>query len=594
MKTFRLKIIASYALLLVIFLSSIFPIITQSVQKIVVQSMEEAADALVSTIQQADDEAAISRIMKYQKSRLFFRIGIINDKLQLIYDSHTKHLFGSTLFPFQFITHPEVEEALRGEVGYSEKYSSALEQTLVNIAKKFDFHGKSYIILLSFPQYYIQELRNNFEYGFIFFSSAILILFSVMTALIFYHFTTPIKQILLAILPYQQGKSTTIPEIHLKTYLKDEFSQLADTLNSLSRKISHQIDTLTHEHNEKEALLQTLAEGVLAVDSNMCIIYANHNAQRLLRLSPRSVGQSFPELDHPRCTAFLKKAKETEKVVNEIIDITLNHTKMYLNVVTTPLKNGGALLVLHDMTTQYKLIEMRKDFIANASHELKTPITIIRGFAETLHENPHLAIDTVRDITEKIVRNCRRMTKTIKNLLTLADIEKLPTFKLQHCDMHELIAACKNSLLAIYPEARVTIHSDVSIQYYLDVEPELLEVAFFNLLDNAAKYSKETPEIDIFLTKKARGVEITIQDRGIGIPKQDLEHIFQRFYTVNKTQSKKLGGSGLGLSIVETIIQKHFGTIAVESTVGEGSRFTVFLPDDIHNTLSCEHETKHV
>src|SRR5271169_5023510 len=120
MKTFRIKIIASYAILLIVFLSSMFPIITKSVQKIVVESMGEAADELVSTIQKADNEAAIIHVMKYEKPRLFFRVGIINDKLQLIYDSHTKRLFGSTFFPFQFTTHPEVEEAIKGDVGYAE------------------------------------------------------------------------------------------------------------------------------------------------------------------------------------------------------------------------------------------------------------------------------------------------------------------------------------------------------------------------------------------------------------------------------------------------------------------------------------------
>ena len=588
MKTLRYKIIASYISLLIIFVSCMFPVITKSVQKIVVRSMTDCADDLISTIKEAEDDVSIVQIMKYQQPHLFFRVGIINDKQQLIYDSHTKRLFGSTFFPFQFTTHSEIEGALKDGVGYAEKYSYVLEQKLVYLAKKFPFHDKDYIIRIAFPQEYIQELKRNFEYGFLLFSSVILILFSVMTGLILYHLTTPIRHIIKAIQPYQEGKIAAIPEITLKPYLKDEFSQLAETLNSLSYKIQTQIEKLTHEHSEKEALLQSLAEGVLAVDTNMEVIYANATAKKFLKLDDKTIGSRFPEELHPRCARFLIQAKETRKAVNETIDIHLDNKKMYLNIVASPLVNGGGILILHDMTMHYKIIDMRKDFIANASHELKTPITIIRGFAETLHDNLHLDKQIIEDITDKIVKNCRRMTKTITNLLTLADIDHLPAFKLAQCDMKELIESCKANLLSVYPNAEVTLHFEQDSDSSIEIAPELMEVAIYNLLDNAAKYSKELMHIDVYLKRQAGMMHIIVEDHGIGIPQHDLEHIYQRFYTVNKMHSKKLGGSGLGLSIVKTIVKEHFGIISAESTVGEGTRFIIMLPDNIREKLPVQ------
>lgn len=478
MKKFRLKVIASYAILLIVFVISLYPIITKSVQKIVINSLSESADELISKIQLEPNDSAIAQMMKYIKPHLFFRAGIINDKRQLIYDTHTKRLFGSTLFPFQFTTHPEVEEALALGIGYSEQYSFALERHLVYLAKKFSFHNKDYIMRLAFPQEYIHELRKNFEYGFLIFSSIMLILFCALTALIFYLFTSPINQIIQAIKPYQEGQVDSLPDIQLRSSLKDEFSHLAKTLNSLSRKVKSQIETLTHEY------------------------------------------------------------------------------------------------------------QMRKDFVANASHELKTPITIIRGFAETLHDNLDLDKDTQRSITEKIVNSCKRMTKTIKNLLTLADIDNLPAFKLQPCNVRELIETCRASLLTAHPMALVTIHSTLPVDYMIDAEPELLEVAIYNLLDNAAKYSKTTPCIEVFLSSKPGFLQIAIQDTGIGIPEHDLKHIYQRFYTVNKIQSKRLGGSGLGLSIVKTIVNKHLGVIHVESTLGIGTTFTIILPENVGDQLN--------
>lgn len=221
---------------------------------------------------------------------------------------------------------------------------------------------------------------------------------------------------------------------------------------------------------------------------------------------------------------------------------------------------------------------MRKDFIANASHELKTPITIIRGFAEMLHDNPGLPTDTVGEMTTKIVKNCKRMNSLIKDLLTLSDIENIPLSRLVRCDLVKIAEQCTNTLHDIYPDAEVNIHCDKEKTYAVTADPSLLELALMNLLENAAKYSKAPAQIDISLDKMDSKIKITLSDKGIGIPKGDLEHIFERFYTVDKAHSQKLGGSGLGLSIVQTIIHKHFGQIAIDSVLGEGTTFTITLP----------------
>ena len=220
---------------------------------------------------------------------------------------------------------------------------------------------------------------------------------------------------------------------------------------------------------------------------------------------------------------------------------------------------------------------MRKEFIANASHELKTPITIIRGFAETLHDNPQLPVAMLADITEKIVRNCQRMTTLIKDLLTLSDIENLPSSRLVECNLIELMEHCREMALSVHPSAKIAISSNKP-NLSLIVDPALMEHAFINLIDNAAKYSNQPAEINIILTDLEDAVRIQIADKGIGIPSQDLDHIFERFYTVNKAHSRKLGGSGLGLSIVQNIVQKHQGKVSVESELGKGTTFTILLP----------------
>lgn len=593
MRTFHQKALLSYLVLLGLFLALTFLLVSESVQQIVFRSMSDRADDLIEKMQTAQNDEELIEILKDQKYLLFYRIGILDDKQRLLYDSHTKRFLGATQFPMEAASSAEVQEALRTGIGYAEEHSQLLGQKLIYLAKPFLFQGKRYVIRLAFPYHYIQELRKKLEIGFILFSSLILILFSITGGLILKKLTSPITKIIAAIKPYQQGNSAIIPEIQLATGPHDDFTHLANTLNSLSAKITSQINTLTHERNEKEAILESLAEGVLAVDENFFISYANAMALRILELDTNALDRLFPSQKHQLCAALLLKCQEENKILNDDIEMMKNGKKMHLNVVACP-QGKGAILVLQDTSIHYKVLEMQKEFIANASHELKTPITIIRGFAETLQEHPELPKETIADITSKIVRNCQRMTKIVKNLLTLTHIEDLPHSRLGTCSLIELANSCKNTLLSLWPQANISISHDPNHSFELTADPELVEVALMNLLDNAAKYSKETPEITVVLDKLTDQTSISVIDSGIGIPFNELEHIFQRFYRVNKPHSKNkphstnLGGSGLGLSIVETIVKKHFGRVHVESTPGKGSSFTLFFPDDLENKLKTK------
>jgi signal transduction histidine kinase len=560
-----------------------FPFVSGSVGRIVVESMDERVNALIETVCDSKNEQELARAVKDEAYFVFFHVALINESGEILYDSHKKRQLGTTYIP----EHTPASEAgapTRKDKGISEEFSTLLGQKLIYLTRNFEHLGKKYTLRLAFPYEYVEELKSKFQMGFIIFSSLVLILFSAMTLIIFYHFTLPIREIIHAIRPYQEGKSNFIPKIHIASNFKDEFSDLANTLNSLSERIRNQIHTLTRERNEKEAILQSLTEGVLACDSDLVISYANGMALNLLNLDKNAIGKPFPKELHSHSYELLARSIVEGKPINDEIQPT-QVSKRHLNIVAAPLEQkAGALLVIQDKSIQYRILEMRKEFIANASHELKTPITIIRGFAETLHDNPNLDVETLKTITEKIVKNSSRMTKIIKNLLTLADIEELPRFRLQTCDLKELSKQCVSTLSSIYPASRVEIEcsgDDLSVE----ADPELLEVALMNLLDNASKYSPSPSTIKLRIHKSPYAMHIAVEDQGIGIPEKDLENIFSRFYAVDKTQSKKLGGSGLGLSIVETIIQKHFGKISVASCVGSGSTFTIEIPHNISERL---------
>jgi two-component system, OmpR family, phosphate regulon sensor histidine kinase PhoR len=433
----------------------------------------------------------------------------------------------------------------------------------------------------------IEAFAEEFKLWYLVFCLFALIFFGAVTWLIFHRINFPIHQIITAIRPYQMGQVDVIPAIALSKTIdpKDDFYQLAQTLNSLSDRIRLQIQNITDERNEKEAILETLGEGVIAVDAELTIRYINFIGSKMLGIPKRHLlAKPFPlVLDKPltplmqRCRQVLTACQEKQTILTDSITLGENK-KIYLDLIAAPKsQRNGAILVLQDKSSHYRVLEMGKDFVANASHELRTPITIIKGFVETLQDMPELPREMVVDIIEKIVRNCQRMDNLVKNLLTLADIENLPESRFHECDLGMLLENCREVVLAVYENAQIDIEKGREfITVFAD--PDILELAIINLLDNACKYSTPAAHITVKIDQIEEEASISISDRGIGIPEQDLERIFDRFYTVNKARSRRLGGAGLGLSIVKTIIEKHDGTISVSSKMGVGTTFTIFLP----------------
>lgn len=580
-KNFRQKILVSYLAVFLIFIILLFPFVTRWVQKIVLHSMEARATEIIANIQDSPNNEALVRRLKDQKSLMFFRSSIITNEHKVLYDSHTKRLLGPKFSQDYVVDHPEVLQAFQEGVGYQEEYSQILNQKFAYLAKAFDFHGKTYVLRTAFPYEYIKEIIHDFEIGFLGLSTLILLLFSIMTWFVIHYLTKPIQLIINAVKPYQEGTQHVLPEIRLgNDNANDDFNKLASTLNSLSLKIQNHIDAITKERNEKETILESLVEGVIAVDDDMQIKYTNHMAMKLMNRSENLIGQRFETLQQERCENLLRQCQQEKKPLTDTLEMYQEGKKLYLDIVAAPKKDyAGAILVLQDKTAHYKIFEMRRDFIANASHELKTPITIIRGFAEALHDNPDLPIETQCEVTGKIVRNCNRMAALIKDLLTLADIENIPSSRLSLFDVSQLAEHCCVMLAEVFPEAQVSIDKRQE-KILIFADRDLLELAIMNLIENAAKYSTPPAQIKVLIEENEEKEEAVIQvsDQGIGIPLVDQEHIFDRFYTVDKAHSQKMGGSGLGLSIVKTIVEKHCGTIILQSELGKGSTFTIRLP----------------
>lgn len=428
----------------------------------------------------------------------------------------------------------------------------------------------------------LSTVLGEFKFRIVLFGCGFLLLYSLLTGAIMHRLSYPLQQIIDAIVPYREGD--LLPRIALdRSATKGEFGKLATLLNSLTDRIQKQIERLKQQRKETEEILQSLGEGVVAVDISGSTTFANETACKMFGISLDAV-LGRPLSCYGQLGAKCHEAIQQVLQTSEVVEQTWNNGqkgRIYLDLTAAPrIGQNGAILVIQDKTSDYKILEMGKDFIANASHELRTPITIIRGFAETLQDHPNLSSEMLCEIAEKIVRTSGRLDKLIKSLLMLADIENLCVKKFQMIDLVSLLEQSKHLLLASHPKAHLTFFSDL-VRAPVAADPLLLELAIMNLLENAVKYSPVPASIKLSIHVVGTDARIEVRDQGIGIPEGDLPYVFDRFYTVDKARSRKSGGAGLGLSIVKTIVEKHEGKVMAASELGKGSTFTICLP------LSC-------
>jgi len=332
------------------------------------------------------------------------------------------------------------------------------------------------------------------------------------------------------------------------------------------------------------SLIHLLEEGIALLSKSYEVQECNRGFTRILGAAQHTLlGKDFFAIEKvaheqvlEKCFALLKQAQIAP--ARESFSCLRGGESCVLDITAAAVGSQGFVLVIKDSSHDYQVFKMGKDFIANASHELRTPITIIKGFVETLQELPEVSEAMLEDIFEKILRSCTRMDDIVKNLLLLTDLDHSFKTNIQPVDMISLLDNCRHALVEIYPEVQVTLSSSQKESKH-EVDSSLLELAIMNLLQNAVKYSPAPARIEIALKEGAEEYQISIIDHGYGIPYENRPHIFNRFYSVNKTISRKLGGAGLGLSIVKNIVEKHHGSISVEDNHRGGTVFTLSLPN---------------
>jgi two-component system phosphate regulon sensor histidine kinase PhoR len=366
-----------------------------------------------------------------------------------------------------------------------------------------------------------------------------------------------------------------------------EIDSLVETLNQMARQLEDRINTIVRQKNELTAVLSSMTEGVIAVDMDERIVSINKAAARTFEnLSENLLNRSIQEaIRIPDLQKFINKALSSKENIEE--DITLYQGgERILYVHNTPLeeadgRRSGILVVLNDVTHLRKLENMRKDFAANVSHEIKTPLTAIKGFVETLRTGDGLGPKETDRFLAIIEKHVNRLTAIIDDLMKLSKIEKQD----EKSEIHLEESSIKKTILSaiqICREKADAKHITIDLLCPEDmsawIDSRLMVQALVNLLDNAINYSSEKSRIEISASVEDKELKVSVQDHGIGISKIHLSRLFERFYRVDKARSRNLGGTGLGLAIVKHIAHAHDGHVSVKSTPGTGSTFSLYLP----------------
>jgi two-component system phosphate regulon sensor histidine kinase PhoR len=363
----------------------------------------------------------------------------------------------------------------------------------------------------------------------------------------------------------------------------DELGDLARAMSRMTSRLEEVVNGLSTELARREAILGSMTEGVLAVDDKLQVSFCNESFTR--ELATPGVFEGVPlikVLRDPSLFQLLKHVVESGETLRQRITITARDERTF-EVHAAPLVGHparGALAILHDITPAERLERTKRDFVANVSHEFRTPLATITGYAETLLNGGLEDKAHRRKFVEIIEANSVRLNNIAADLITLSELEAgRPAAEPTPIPVGEVIQSAINTVEPVARLNRIHVRTgDVTGLEVLGYRIRF-EQALVNLLDNAIKFNKPSGEVCVRAVENSSGqVEISVSDNGIGIPKEDLSRIFERFYRVDKARSRQVAGTGLGLSIVRHAVEQMKGIVTVESELGKGSCFTIVLP----------------
>jgi two-component system phosphate regulon sensor histidine kinase PhoR len=526
--------------------------------------LEKQISGLLSPL----NAAAIDSICKEAGRLSATRITVILPDGTVIGDSReTPHLMDN------HANRPEIAAALDGRAGQSMRFSNTLMQRMLYVAVPIKDQQRVLAVLrTSLPATAVETEIRSIQLKIALGGCIIALLAAGISWVVSRRISQPIEQMKKSAEHFANGDLSH----RLTPPQTEEMGGLADAMNQMAAQLKDRIETIVRQRNQLQTVLASMLEGVIAIDTEERIVSINQTAARLFENEPAGCqGKSIQEIIRsPALQQFIRAALSNKNPTEEDITVFQKEERV-IDVKGSPILDAnrhqiGTLVVFHDVTQLRRLENMRRDFVANVSHEIKTPLTAIKGFVETLQQGNVEKQQEKERFLGIIQKHVDRLDAIIEDLLALSRIEQENEKKEIKFESVKIVDVFQAAIQLCMPKAekqsiRIDIDCEKDITAIFD--PTLIEQAVVNLLDNAIKFSEPQSTI-----------HVSVQDHGIGIAQKHLPRLFERFYRVDKARSRSMGGTGLGLAIVKHIAQAHGGHVAVESKLGEGSRFSIHLP----------------
>lgn len=475
---------------------------------------------------------------------------------------------------------PEIHQALQGNTGVSTRLSETEGQQMIYVAVPFINQDMQGVVRLARS---LEEAEAGHYHILLLILLAIMLIgfiaFIISTRLAA-NFIQPLTELTSVVEEIARGDL----DKRISYWSDDELGLLASAVNYMASEMDKTVKEISAVNNRLEAVLKNTVNGIIMVDMDARITYANPKAQKLLAMGDEYQGRKHLEVinNYDVLQAINEVRRMLQPVRKEIQLFTPSEKQIEANILPIskdiPRTYGGVLVVLNDITELKRLERVRRDFVANVSHELKTPVASISGFAETLMNESEGNQQNVREFTQIIYNEAIRLSKLINRLLELSSLESGKSgLNIRNVDMVRLIEETVDMVKRDGEISEINIIKPAG-QVLVECDKELITQVLLNLIDNALTYSPEGEPVNITLKDEGDKIKVMVIDRGEGIPEKEAERVFERFYRVDKARSRKTGGTGLGLSIVKHLVENHNGITGVEKNRGKGSTFYFIIP----------------
>ena len=561
-------------MLIVLLASLIFLFTFKAIRTFYLDNLEKHLEKLAFAIEdsfrfhlQKKDNVAIDQLAKYLGKKLEARITVIALDGTVLGDSEKD--------PKKMENHanrPEIKRALQGKKGKSIRFSATLQKNMFYLA--IPVYQEKQLVGIIRVSLFTEDINNllaQIKLRLLELTLVLSLFASLLALLSSRNLSRPIQTLAKAASAIAKGQFKT--RVHLNT--EDELGQLARHFNKMATQIELLFQELSLEREELKAIMESLRAGLVVLNMNGQIILANRSFKEMIASELIEDRFYWEIIREPALNKFVKTLRE--KPGHWLQEIPIKN-KIFLCSATFVPKRKELVLIFHDLTPLKEIERVKRDLVANVSHELKTPLTAIKGFIETLVEEETDA--RKKRYLEIVRRHTERLCNIVQDLLTLSALEtKKSKLRLETLNFSQLFVEIKDFFSSQLKKKGLSLAINIDPQAEtIKADPFKLEQVFINLLDNAIKYT-EKGGITISITPSGPNhIKITVADTGPGIPAEHLPYIFERFYVVDKSRSRKTGGTGLGLSIVKHIVQLHDGDIKVESQLGKGTKFIIILP----------------